>query len=66
MLSKGGGTAPHWRSDGKEMFYGFQLQQWAVDVTTDKIFQAGIPRRLFATPPLQTLPDVSADGKRFL
>jgi len=33
----------------------------AVEVTTDKAFQAGLPRRLF-----NSAPDVSADGKRFL
>ena len=66
MVSKGGGGNPHWRADGKELFYIYQLQQWAVDVTTDKVFQAGIPKRLFNTPPIQTAPDVAADGQRFL
>ena len=66
MVSKGGGLDPHWRDDGKELFYLSQLQQMAVDVASDKTFQVGVPRRLFATPPLLTVPDVTADGKRFL
>jgi Tol biopolymer transport system component len=66
MISKGGGN-PHWRSDGKELFYndggGAQM---AVDITADKAFQAGTPRRLFPTPGFLTPPDSAADGKRFL
>jgi len=42
------------------------VAQMAVDVTTDKAFQAGVPRRLFTVPPINVAPDVSADGKRFL
>ena len=38
----------------------------AVQVTADKAFQAGVPRRLFTAPPVNTYPDMSADGKRFL
>lgn len=39
----------------------------AVDITADKTFQAGVPRRLFAAPTsVNYEPGVSADGKRFL
>ena len=66
MVSKGGGVQPHWQADGKQLFYLSQLQQMAVDVATDKAFQAGVPRRLFTTPAYLTPTDVAADGKRFL
>lgn len=42
----------------------------AVDVTTDKTFQFGVPKRLFqaAALPASTIGagDITADGKRFL
>jgi Tol biopolymer transport system component len=68
LVSNGGGANPNWRSDGKELFYTFvgQFQEMAVDISVDKTFQAGVPRRLFATPQSLTAPAVSADGKRFL
>ena len=65
MVSKGGAGNPRWRNDGKELFYVGQAQQFAVDVTTEKVFQAGTPRRLFSQP-LLSAPDVLPDGKRFL
>jgi Tol biopolymer transport system component len=66
MVSKGGGNGPRWRGDGKELFYARTLQQMAVDVTTEKTFQAGVPKLLFATLPISTPSDAAADGKRFL
>jgi len=67
MVSKGGGSNAVWRHDGKELFYlssdGFVM---AVDVNTSGVFQAGIPKQLFKTPPGVLFYDVSADGKRFL
>ena len=66
MVSKGGGGNPRWRADGKQLFYNFQLEQWGVDITTEKAFQAGISTRLFNVPAFQTAPDVTSDGKRFL
>ena len=67
MVSKGGGTNAVWRHDGKELFYlssdGFLM---AVDVNTGAVFQAGIPKQLFKTPPGVLFYDVSADGRRFL
>jgi Tol biopolymer transport system component/predicted Ser/Thr protein kinase len=68
LVSNGGGAEPNWRGDGKQLFYipPFQLQQMAVDVATDKTFQAGVPKRLFAAPQYLTSAAVSTDGKRFL
>ena len=70
MISKGGGGFPHWRADGKQLFYfGLNGQQMAVDVTTTNTFQAGVPKSLF---PVQVAIgtnlafDVTRDGSRFL
>jgi Tol biopolymer transport system component len=70
LVSKGGGALAIWRPDGKELFYlSLTNQVMAVDINGDKGFQAGTPRRMFASPVL-TGPtvrwDVSPDGKRFL
>ena len=70
QVSKGFGTAPRWRSDGKQLFFitantfGFM----AVDVETTNGFQALTTRRLFTAPPplLPTGWNLSPDGKRFL
>jgi eukaryotic-like serine/threonine-protein kinase len=67
MVSHGGGREPHWRGDGKELFYiGPDDSLMAVPVSASgAAFQSGMPGALFKTP--TNLPwDVSADGKRFL
>ncbi|HSR06836.1 MAG TPA: protein kinase [Bryobacteraceae bacterium] len=68
LVSNGDGVLPRWRGDGKELFYIAlsQFQQMAVDVTADKTFQAGVPRRLFTAPQFLFSYSVSSDGKRFL
>jgi eukaryotic-like serine/threonine-protein kinase len=69
LISKGNGGFPRWRADGRQLFYSsLALQLMAVDIDTSKGFQAGTPRRLFATPPpfLNVGWDVALDGKRFL
>jgi eukaryotic-like serine/threonine-protein kinase len=67
MVSKGGGNNPLWRRDGKELFYlsteGFAM---AVDVNTNGVFQAGIPKQLFKVPQGVLFWDVAPDGKRFV
>jgi Tol biopolymer transport system component/tRNA A-37 threonylcarbamoyl transferase component Bud32 len=69
MVSKVSSLYPHWRADGKELFYTtINLQQMAVDIDTGKGFQAGTPRRLFAAPSAALTAgwDMASDGKRFL
>jgi Tol biopolymer transport system component len=67
MISKNGGTSPHWRGDGREMYYqspdGTIV---SVDITTTPVFQAGAPTPLFKGPAGVIFWDVTADGKRFL
>jgi hypothetical protein len=66
LVSKGGGTRPIWRSDGREIFYlAPDGSMMAVRVSTEPVFDSGIPQRLFQAP-FSRLWDVDAAGKRFL
>jgi eukaryotic-like serine/threonine-protein kinase len=67
LISKGGGTYPRWRGDGKELFYvasGGKLT--SVDISTKPVFQAGAPRPLFQLPLGFIGSEVTPDGSRFL
>jgi eukaryotic-like serine/threonine-protein kinase len=67
LVSRGGGTAPRWRGDGRELFYlAPNGKMMAVDVNAGQAFDVGTPTPLFQTPPGTVVGDVSADGKRFL
>jgi serine/threonine protein kinase len=67
IVSKGGGISPHWRVDGKEMFYlAPDGSVMSVDVSIGPEFRAGVPKPLFKGPPGVIFWDVSSDGKRFL
>ena len=51
MISKGGGTSPHWRSDGKEMFYiAPDGAIMSVEIDMKNGFQPGVPKQLFKLP----------------
>ena len=75
-VSSGGGRQPHWRGDGRELFYiGPDGTLMAVDVQPGKVFEAGRPRALFRTaiPPPMGPPAIPTndyaprpDGRRFL
>jgi Tol biopolymer transport system component len=72
QISSGGGLEPHWRADGKELFYlseGGSQGVMAVDVTTGDRFEARVPKPLFSVVPgyggnRYFYP--SKDGQRFL
>jgi serine/threonine-protein kinase len=70
-VSSEGGSEPLWSRDGKQLFYRWQDQVWAVDVRTDGGFAISKPRPLFERPgyalasPLRGW-DLSHDGQRFL
>lgn len=76
LISKGGGTGPRWRRDGKELFYRAPNgNMMVVEIMADHGFRAATPKPLFQAPPdLTTLStfyshstwDVSPDGNRFL
>ena len=74
QVSRGGGTEPRWRGDGKELYYiGQSGMLMAATVSTDGGFSSGTPLPLF---PLRGRPhvsstdqytyDVTKDGQRFL
>lgn len=74
QVSRGGGTEPRWRGDGKEIFYiGPGGMLMAVPVNGESTFATGTPAPLFqirGRAPISSTDiftyDVSKDGKRFL
>jgi Tol biopolymer transport system component len=74
QVSRGGGTEPRWRGDGKEIFYiGPSGMLMAVPVNGESIFATGTPLPLFqirGRAPISSTDvftyDVAKDGKRFL
>jgi Tol biopolymer transport system component len=67
MISKGGGLSPHWRGDGKEMFYmTVDGAIMSVDIDTKSGFQPGVPKQLFKLPGEVRFWDVARDGQKFL
>jgi Tol biopolymer transport system component len=74
-VSNNGGTRPHWRGDGRELYYlGFDNQLYAVPVTPASppvigAAKALFPVRLTSAPTGATMFDgiePSSDGQRFL
>jgi Tol biopolymer transport system component len=71
-VSQGGGQFPHWRRDGKELFYlaqnarGGVVELMAVDVTLGPTPKIGVPKLLFKFPPGTAPFDVTGDGQRFI
>jgi Tol biopolymer transport system component len=71
QISAGGGNAPVWRKDGRELFYISGDKMMAVDIQTQPTFSAGTPHELFHGGFQQsnfpfTGYDVSPDAKRFV
>ena len=70
QVSTTGGGSPHWRGDGKELFF-ISDHMMAVDVTLDGATpRLGTPKPLFQTTAAVSGPngpfDVTRDGKKFL
>ena len=64
-ISDGVGFDPHWRGDGRELYYqSLDGRLHAVEIATSPVFRAGKPRPLGVST--QRAWDVTADGKRFL
>jgi dipeptidyl aminopeptidase/acylaminoacyl peptidase len=74
QVSRGGGTEPRWRGDGKEIFYiAPSGMLTAVPVNGETTFATGTPAPLFqihGRAPISSTDvftyDVAKDGKRFL
>jgi len=72
LISTEGGSESRWGEDGKELYYlAADGKLMSVDIATNPVFQAGVPKALFQTP-LPPRPgvreswDMTPDGKRFL
>jgi Tol biopolymer transport system component len=68
-ISPNGGRNPHWRADGRELFYlDAEGAITAVPIAAGEAFEAGSPRRLFGAGVVSLNPmySVTGDGKRFL
>jgi serine/threonine protein kinase/Tol biopolymer transport system component len=74
QISTNGGTAPEWRSDGRELYYvAPDGKLMAVDINEGVTLSSGVPRALFDTS-LRTSQSflgasgfaVTPDGRRFL
>jgi Tol biopolymer transport system component/tRNA A-37 threonylcarbamoyl transferase component Bud32 len=71
QVSSTGGTEPHWRADGKELYYRSPDQRlMAVEATAGATFEAGVPKPLFTVRLDSSLARnrfvPSKDGQRFL
>jgi Tol biopolymer transport system component len=64
-VSSGGGDAPRWNPNGRELFYVSGDKMMAVDVTTAGSFSMGTPKMLFEGQGVFNW-DISPDGQRFL
>ncbi|HSU69056.1 MAG TPA: protein kinase [Tepidisphaeraceae bacterium] len=73
-VSNGGGELPHWRADGKELYYlGPERQMMVATIepggTPSEPFKTSVPRVLFPTraaPGNISSYSVTSDGQRFL
>jgi hypothetical protein len=74
QVSRGGGTEPRWRGDGKEIFYiGARGTLTAVPVNSEGAFFSGNPTPLFQSQFRAQVSstdifnyDITRDGQRFL
>ena len=74
QVSRGGGSEPRWRGDGKELFYlGPTGMLTAVPINAETTFSSGTPTPLFQFHGRAAISstdvfsyDVTKDGKRFL
>lgn len=71
QVSTNGGAQPHWRRDGKELYYlTLDGKMMAVDISTGAKPESSIPRVLFdtglAVSPTTDQYAVTSDGQRFL
>jgi Tol biopolymer transport system component len=70
QVSTSGGFEPHWRADGKELFFAStDGKLMAVDVKPGATLEFGVPKALFdmqAVPGIRNNFVVAPDGQRFL
>jgi Tol biopolymer transport system component len=63
-VSRGGGSSPRWRVDGKELFYvSANGTLMSVDITPGSTFQSGPPKALFQLPRGTAFSDTDGQGR---
>jgi hypothetical protein len=71
QISRAGGTAPRWSHDGKELFFVWNDEIFAVPIREEPTFTPGEPHRVVkidrpAPSEWNDIYNVSADGKQFV
>jgi Tol biopolymer transport system component len=73
QISTNFGIVPHWRGDGKELFYLSGGKLMAAEIKPGRSFEAGVPKALFDLAPVRARADldgggfaVTGDGQRFI
>ena len=66
QVSIDGGSRPHWRADGEELFFEARRQVFSVPIATQPALTVGKPQMLFSLPMGSFDWDVTRDGQRFL
>ena len=65
LVSRGGGTSPRWRADGRELFYSApDGNVMSIAIHSTSPFRPGVPKSLFKMAGQGW--DVSGDGTRLL
>ena len=62
-VSLGGGRAPRWAPDGRELFFRVGNRMMAVGITTEPEVTVGTPQSLFDLPFPPGAYDIAADGR---
>jgi Tol biopolymer transport system component/tRNA A-37 threonylcarbamoyl transferase component Bud32 len=65
-LSEEGGENPHWRADGRELYFQSGADVLAVTVADSNSFDGSRPQRLFTIESSYAFLDATPDGQRFL
>ncbi len=66
QISNGGGTAPIWSRDGKELFFTNGASLMVVRITGGSTFDFSEPRKLCDIPPSTVVWDISPNGQYLL
>ncbi len=66
QISRGGGLAPRWSRDGREIVFSWGDKLMAADVRMPKGIEAGEPRVLLTLPPNTEVWDITGDHQRLL
>ena len=70
QLSRNGGTQPHWRRDGRELYFFVSDKLMAVEITLGAEVKVGTPQEFFSLSGIRAVTGAgyakTGDGQRFL